>query len=219
MPRKPLCRRIRSYPDFWSFSPDEPADSETIILSLDEYETIRLIDHEGMTQEQCGKRMGVARTTVTAIYDSARKKLSQVIVDGKNDTVKNNYVEIREQGRKVANALKKAKFEGAKEAQKLAESIVSVASGELEAFEKGCSRLGAEEQKNMTWARALMLGKKAAEPEKDAEPEIEKAALDALPGAEFRRSPHLGTGLRIRMLDEPPRTHQDYGNAGRFRCG
>ena len=83
MPRKPLCRNIHSYPDFWSFSPDDPGRTETIILSLDEYETIRLIDYEGLTQEQCGGRMGVARTTVTAIYDSARKKLSKVIVEGK----------------------------------------------------------------------------------------------------------------------------------------
>ncbi|MBQ6401468.1 MAG: DUF134 domain-containing protein [Firmicutes bacterium] len=84
MPRKPRCRRICGFPDHWSFSADDEQDqTEQIIMSLDEYETIRLIDREGMTQEQCAVQMGVARTTVTAIYDSARKKLAQMLIEGK----------------------------------------------------------------------------------------------------------------------------------------
>jgi len=83
MPRPQRCRRIGGYPDHWSFSPDDAEAAETVTLLLDEFETIRLIDREGLTQEQCAARMGVARTTVTAIYDSARGKLAAAIVDGK----------------------------------------------------------------------------------------------------------------------------------------
>ena len=84
MPRRPRCRKICSFPDHWSFSSDDKQDdTEQIVMSLDEYEAIRLIDREGTTQEQCAVQMGVARTTVTAIYDSARKKLAQMIVEGK----------------------------------------------------------------------------------------------------------------------------------------
>ena len=64
MPRTTKCRKIRSSPDYYSFVPEE-ADaekSETVMLSLDEYETIRLLDHEGLNQEECAARMGVART-------------------------------------------------------------------------------------------------------------------------------------------------------------
>ena len=60
-----------------------PSLKEAIVLSIDEYETIRLIDLEKMTQEQCTNLMGVSRTTVTAIYDSARRKLAQMIIEGK----------------------------------------------------------------------------------------------------------------------------------------
>ncbi len=67
MPRKQRCRWIGGYPDHWEFSPEEAAAGEPVVMSLDEFETIRLLEREGLTQEQCAERMGVARTTVTAI--------------------------------------------------------------------------------------------------------------------------------------------------------
>ena len=79
------CRKriIRRFPDHWMFSvPDSESHNEEIIMTLDEYETLRLMDYEGMTQEECAESMGVARTTVTAIYDSVRKKLARFIVEG-----------------------------------------------------------------------------------------------------------------------------------------
>ena len=81
MARRQQCRRIGAYPNCWLFSPEE--GEGTVLLSLDEYECIRLLDREGLTQEQCAASMGVGRTTVTAIYDSARRKLAEALVAGK----------------------------------------------------------------------------------------------------------------------------------------
>ena len=81
MARTPRCRRIRGYPEYWSFAPQGDGQPETITMSLDEYECIRLMDREKLTQEQCARRMGVARTTVTNIYESARSKLAEVLDD------------------------------------------------------------------------------------------------------------------------------------------
>lgn len=83
MPRPVRCRRIEHMPIYRSFSPDDIAADESIRMTVDEYEAVRLLDVEGLTQEACADRMNVARTTVTAIYDSARKKIADAIVHGK----------------------------------------------------------------------------------------------------------------------------------------
>jgi predicted DNA-binding protein (UPF0251 family)/predicted Fe-Mo cluster-binding NifX family protein len=70
-------------PAFRSFSPDDISDAEVIRLTLDEYETLRLMDAEGLNQEACAAQMNVARTTVTAIYESARHKIATALVRGK----------------------------------------------------------------------------------------------------------------------------------------
>ena len=98
MPRKQRCRWIGGYPDHWEFSPDEASGGEPIVMSLDEFETIRLLDREGLTQEQCAERMGVARTTVTAIYESARRKTAEALVDGKRLLIRGGNYRLNDQG-------------------------------------------------------------------------------------------------------------------------
>lgn len=81
-PRK--CRRVCHFPQTIAFVPaEEAADREPVVMTVDAYETIRLIDKEGYSQEQCAQRMGVARTTVQQVYALARQKLAEAIVDGR----------------------------------------------------------------------------------------------------------------------------------------
>ena len=52
-------------------------------MTVEEHETIRLIDLKGFTQEECAEQMQVARTTVQRIYNDARKKVAEALVLGK----------------------------------------------------------------------------------------------------------------------------------------
>ena len=100
MPRKQRCRWIEGYPDHWEFSPEEISHEEPVVMTLDEFETIRLLDREGLTQEQCAEKMGIARTTVTAIYESARRKVADALVDGKQLLIRGGNYQLNDQGTK-----------------------------------------------------------------------------------------------------------------------
>ena len=82
MPRPMKQRRVCGEPACRRFSPIGRDQSLTMKLTMDEFEAIRLIDHEGLDQQACAQQMNVARTTVQAIYGSARAKLAAVLVDG-----------------------------------------------------------------------------------------------------------------------------------------
>ncbi|MDO5520833.1 MAG: NifB/NifX family molybdenum-iron cluster-binding protein [bacterium] len=84
MPRPSKIRRICTEPSYDNFGPIEKSctGQPKITMTVDEYESIRLIDLEGISQEECAKRMNVARTTAQAIYNSARVKLAECLVNG-----------------------------------------------------------------------------------------------------------------------------------------
>lgn len=83
MPRPQRSRKICREPAFAHFTPDARPDAEAVVLTVDEFEAIRLVDLEKMTHEQCAERMEISRTTVTEIYESAREKIADSLVNGK----------------------------------------------------------------------------------------------------------------------------------------
>lgn len=84
MSRPKKWRNVCNLPGNRQYGPlDEiPESSEVISMTVEEYETIRLIDHLGMIQEECAENMEVARTTVQHIYSKARKKIAESLVSG-----------------------------------------------------------------------------------------------------------------------------------------
>lgn len=94
MARSAKPRRICDIPKTLEFSPQKAVPCETVILTVDEYETVRLIDHLRLTQEECAAQMNVSRTTVQSIYDSARKKIADVIVAGKKLVIQGGSYEL-----------------------------------------------------------------------------------------------------------------------------
>ena len=83
MARPSRCRRICLEPEYDRFAPCGVSDGEQIVLTVDEYEAVRLIDFEKKTHEQCARQMGISRTTVTEMYETARFKIADCLVNGK----------------------------------------------------------------------------------------------------------------------------------------
>ena len=80
-PRK--RKRVCDMPNYRIFGPLNGEIQDEIILSVEEYEVIRLIDLEGLEQQQCAERMGVGRSTVQRMYSDAKKKVADSLVNGK----------------------------------------------------------------------------------------------------------------------------------------
>lgn len=94
MPRPRKCRRVCALPRNTRFGPLDEAGGEAVIMSIDEYEVIRLIDVHRMTQEECAEQMNIARTTVQKIYNDARYKLALLLVYGQKLLISGGDYEI-----------------------------------------------------------------------------------------------------------------------------
>ncbi len=85
MPR-PFCRRrIAGTPAASIFKPAgiPMLGIEETVMSLDEFEAIRLADLDGLYQEKAAAQMNVSRPTFGRILDAAHRKMADAIVHGK----------------------------------------------------------------------------------------------------------------------------------------
>jgi predicted DNA-binding protein (UPF0251 family) len=85
MSRPKCCRQIGVMPGKTCFQPEgaTPSSFEVVLLTLDEYEAIRLADLEGLYQEQAASRMNISRQTFGRIVEAAHRKVADVLVNGK----------------------------------------------------------------------------------------------------------------------------------------
>ncbi len=85
MARPINCRRVGSMPQSDYFKPRGIPLSmlEEVVLTVDEFEALRLADLEGLYQEQAAGKMNVSRQTFGRIIESAHKKVAEALVQGK----------------------------------------------------------------------------------------------------------------------------------------
>ncbi|NTW84155.1 MAG: DUF134 domain-containing protein [Chlorobiaceae bacterium] len=79
------CRSVQDLPKVTCFKPDgiRQKKLESVLLTVDELEAIRLADLLGLYQEEAAKQMNVSRPTFGRILEAARKKVAEAIVEGK----------------------------------------------------------------------------------------------------------------------------------------
>ena len=91
MPRPQRKRTIYQLPECRTFTAEHAA--ETVVVTLDELEAVRLMDQEGLDQAACADRLHVARTTAQNIIRRARAKIADALVNGKTIQIGGGSVE------------------------------------------------------------------------------------------------------------------------------
>ena len=68
---------------------------ETVLLSIDEYEAIRLTDYQKMEHAQAADEMEISRSTFTRLVEEARAKIAQFLVEGKHLSITGGNIHFR----------------------------------------------------------------------------------------------------------------------------
>lgn len=96
MPRPRLCRRVGFRPKVTYFKPAgiRITNLNEAILTIDEFESVRLKDLEGLDQEECAKKMNISQPTFHRLVLAARKKIADALVNGKAIKIEGGVFEI-----------------------------------------------------------------------------------------------------------------------------
>ncbi|KRQ87165.1 hypothetical protein ABG79_00963 [Caloramator mitchellensis] len=84
MARPKKHRKIYYVPNIKIYGPlDGSGCEEVIVMTYEELESLRLMDLEGLDQNECADKMLVARSTFQRIYTEAKRKIADSIVNAK----------------------------------------------------------------------------------------------------------------------------------------
>ena len=98
MARPKCCRRVAGEPACAIFKPAGVPVSvlDEVILSMDEFEAIRLADFDGLYHDRAAEKMKISRQTFGRIIEAARHKVAQVLVKGLALRIEGGEIEMAE---------------------------------------------------------------------------------------------------------------------------
>lgn len=101
MPRPRISRRVGFKPNVNYFKPAgiRLAELEDSVLTVDEFEAIRLNDLLGLDQNECAKRMNISQPTFYRLVSSARKRIADALINGKAIRIKGGNYNMVQRGR------------------------------------------------------------------------------------------------------------------------
>lgn len=97
MPRVCKCRKVCSEPENRRFHPDNPCGG-TVALTVEELETIRLCDREGLEQTEAADMMNISRATFQRLLYQARAKTADALCSGKTIVIGGGNYELAQCG-------------------------------------------------------------------------------------------------------------------------
>lgn len=93
--RRKKVRYIQNMPKTAQFSPrGNPGRPDEVELNLDQFEAVRLADHQGYDQSEGAVAMGVSRASFGRILRSARKVVANALVNGKIIRIRAGNVQV-----------------------------------------------------------------------------------------------------------------------------
>ena len=66
-----------------TFTPNPPRNPQPVTIEFAEVEALRLVDMDGLSQEDAGKKMSISRGTIWRLLQSARKKVALALSEGR----------------------------------------------------------------------------------------------------------------------------------------
>jgi len=81
--RFPKPVTLGAIPHITSFTPNPSRNLEPVFIEFAEMEAFRLVDMEGLSQEEAGQRMSISRGTIWRLVQSARRKAAQALSEGR----------------------------------------------------------------------------------------------------------------------------------------
>ena len=96
MPRPINFRRVGRMPACSYYKPQgiPLRVLEQVNLAVDEIEAVRLVDLEGLYQEQAAQKMNISRQTLGRMLESAHKKIADALVNGKALSIEGGMFEL-----------------------------------------------------------------------------------------------------------------------------
>ena len=97
MPRPKDNRIVHELPLFSGFKPlgIKGRNLEQILLTLDEFEALRLADSLGLSHAEAADEMEISRSTFTRLIEKARKKIADFLIQGKLLTIEGGSIHFR----------------------------------------------------------------------------------------------------------------------------
>jgi predicted DNA-binding protein (UPF0251 family) len=93
--RPPKPRTVGFQPENTRFRPERPSGF-AVILGLDMLEALRLVDAEGLPQDEAARRMDVSTATLCRLVSEARRRVAVALTEGHAITIEGGNVVYRQ---------------------------------------------------------------------------------------------------------------------------
>jgi len=95
MTRPRRLRNVAAIPNTTYFKPVgvRMFELEEVVITVDEFEAVRLKDYKDLAQSDAAKKMNISQPTFNRLLSSARKKITDGLIEGKAIKIEGgNYI-------------------------------------------------------------------------------------------------------------------------------